>query len=59
MMNGVASVLIWMKRIGEFAGASVNDGKKEKSDGDVEFNLACINWDDAKDKDDEWCRIVG
>ena len=28
---------------GEFAGASVDDAKEGKSDGDVELNLACIN----------------
>ena len=43
---------------GEFAGASVDDGKSSnKGDGDVELNLACINWEDAKDEDDEWCRV--
>ena len=21
------------------------------------MNLACINWEDAKDEDDKWCRV--
>ena len=42
---------------GEFAGALVDDGKSNKGDGYVELNLACINCEDAKDKDDEWCRV--
>ena len=42
---------------GEFAGASVDDDNGNKGDGDVQLNLACINWEDAKDDDDEWCRV--
>ena len=56
MLDGIWKINKFGK--GEFAGTSVDNGKSsDKDDCDVELNLTCINWEDAKDKDDEWCRV--
>ena len=40
---------------GEHAGAAV--GTCDDKDGHLELNIACVQWEDAKDKDNEWCCV--
>ena len=42
---------------GEHSGAAIGSEGNNNKDVEVELNTTYIQWEDAKDEDDEWCHV--